>query len=438
MPGRWRRPFSLSSRRKTGHVLSEPIDEELLSSERLKYFHPTQPSQILDGRFKIIAKLGFGSGSTVWLAENLAFKKWFKSSVPRYVSIKIPALDANAADEIGWLRLISNANPSHEGLSHIRTPIDVFDLQGEGGTHTCLVFEPMRETLFQFQRRLPRQRLGLPIFKAYMFCLLQALDYLHTECRLIHTDIKDDNIMVTIEDDSVLKDLVYYYKFNSQPRHVRSEDGRVIYLSHDELGGLRGTTILPRLADFNLCFPGLPDNRGHISPIQSHRYRAPEVFLGCPWSYSADIWNLGLMMWNLLEDISLFNRPAGDDGEYDAHVHLAQMVSVLGDPPKLLIERERMCRKAKLGRVIINQKGKECETMNEFWGGPFFDSNGFIIRKELVKEGKKLSDMVTELTGEEKRLFVDFAASMLQWLPEKRKTAKELLQHPFFESIKIG
>lgn len=45
-----------------------------------------------------------------------------------------------------------------------------------------------------------------------------------------------------------------------------------------------------------------------------------------------------------MEDISLFNRPAGEDGEYDAHVHLAQMVSLLGDPPKELIERERFFR----------------------------------------------------------------------------------------------
>ncbi|QLI65411.1 Dual specificity protein kinase [Metarhizium brunneum] len=359
-------------------------------------------------------------------------KRWVKSSGPRYVSIKISALDANAADEIRCMKLISKANPSHEGLSHIRTPIDVFNLQGECGTHTCLVFEPMRETLFQFQQRLPRQRLGPPIFKAYMFCLLQALDYLHTECRLIHTDIKDDNIMVTLEDDSVLKDLVQYYKTNSQPKHVRNEDGRVTYLSHDELGGLRGTTLLPRLADFNLCFPGLPDNRGHISPIQSHRYRAPEVFLGCPWSYSADIWNLGLMK-ILACSTGLLARTANT-----TRVHLAQMVSTLGNPPEALVQRERMCRKAKLGKIIISQKGKECETMNEFWGGPFFDEDGCIIRKDLVEEGKKLSDMVTELVGEEKEQFLDFAACMLQWLPEKRKTAKELLKHPFLDPLRIS
>jgi hypothetical protein len=45
-------------------------------------------------------------------------------------------------------------------------------------------------------------------------------------------------------------------------------------------------------------------------------------------------------MWNLLEDISLF-RPADDGGEYDAHVHLAQMVSLFGDTPEKVIERER-------------------------------------------------------------------------------------------------
>ncbi|KZZ90479.1 protein kinase domain protein [Moelleriella libera RCEF 2490] len=241
--------------------------------------------------------------------------------------------------------------------------------------------------------------------------------------------------MVTIEDNSVLEDIVHYYKANSQPRHTRSEDGRVTYLSHDEFGGLRGTTILPRLTDFNLSFPGLPDNRGHLSPIQSHRYRAPEVFLGLPWSYSADIWNLGLMMWNLLENTSLFNRPAGEDGEYDAHVHLAHMISVLGDPPETLIRRERMCRKAKLGRIIINQKGEKCETMNEFWGGLFFDEAGRTIRRDLVKERKQLSDAVTELAGQEKKQFLDFAGSMLQWLPEQRKTAHELLQHPFLKDM---
>lgn len=31
--------------------------------------------------------------------------------------------------------------------------------------------------------------------------------------------------------------------------------------------------------------------------------------------------------------------------------------------------------------------------------------------------------------------YLDFASGMLQWLPEKRKTAKELLQYPIFNSL---
>ncbi|KAJ4157003.1 hypothetical protein NW754_008645 [Fusarium falciforme] len=46
-----------------------------------------------------------------------------------------------------------------------------------------------------------------------------------------------------------------------------------------------------------------------------------------------------------------------------------------------------------------------------------------------------MSDMVTELTGQEKDDFVDFTGNMLQWIPEDRMTAKELQRHPFLEEV---
>lgn len=61
-------------------------------------------------------------------------------------------------------------------------------------------------------------------------------------------------------------------------------------------------------------------------------------------------------------------------------------------------------------------------------------TTGKIARKDLI-DRKKLSDTITELAGDEKEAFLDFASSMLHWLPEKRKTAKELLRHPFFDSL---
>jgi serine/threonine protein kinase len=35
------------------------------------------------------------------------------------------------------------------------------------------------------------------------------------------------------------------------------------------------------------------------------------------------------------------------------------------------------------------------------------------------------------LEGEEKELFLDFIRSMLRWRPEDRKSATELLKHPW-------
>ena len=60
---------------------------------------------------------------------------------------------------------------------------------------------------------------------------------------------------------------------------------------------------------------------------------------------------------------------------------------------------------------------------------------GQILRRDLVQPGKSLADTVTELEGNEKEAFLDFASCMLHWLPEKRKTAKELLKHPFLDSF---
>lgn len=71
LPAFWSRCFCVSSPRSTAHEINEPIDEELLPGDRLRCFHPTHPGEVLNGRFKTIAKLGYGAGSTVWLAENL-------------------------------------------------------------------------------------------------------------------------------------------------------------------------------------------------------------------------------------------------------------------------------------------------------------------------------------------------------------------------------
>ena len=47
---------------------------------------------------------------------------------------------------------------------------------------------------------------------------------------------------------------------------------------------------------------------------------------------------------------------------------------------------------------------------------------------------RKLEDTVTGLEGEKKEAFLDFVRGMLQWRPEDRKTAAQLVDDPWLRS----
>ena len=83
--------------------------------------------------------------------------------------------------------LISMTDTSHRGRSLIRTLIDSFEVKGPEGSHSCLVYPPMRESLSVYQQRFDGRKMPLPLIKTYFRALLIWLDYLHKECRTVHT-----------------------------------------------------------------------------------------------------------------------------------------------------------------------------------------------------------------------------------------------------------
>lgn len=47
----------------------------------------------------------------------------------------------------------------------------------------------------------------------------------------------------------------------------------------------------------------------------------------------------------------------------------------------------------------------------------------------------KLEDMEQRLEGENKEKFLNLIKAMLQWRPEDRNTARELLEHPWLQGV---
>lgn len=77
-----------------------------------------------------------------------------------------------------------------------------------------------------------------------------------------------------------------------------------------------------------------------------------------------------------MENKDLFRHIRSSQGAYDPRAHLAEMIALLGPPPKRLIDRELRWSEVKWSHAIPNSEDELCHTAREYFGGPFFDSEG--------------------------------------------------------------
>ena len=67
----WQQPWPPSSAIVAQLDHSLPVEEEKTPFYRPDRFYPARLGQILGARYQLATKLGYGSGSTVWLARDL-------------------------------------------------------------------------------------------------------------------------------------------------------------------------------------------------------------------------------------------------------------------------------------------------------------------------------------------------------------------------------
>lgn len=66
-----RRPWPKSSAVVPQLDLSVPVEEEKTPNYHADRFYPIHLGQVLNGRYQVATKLGYGANSTVWLARDL-------------------------------------------------------------------------------------------------------------------------------------------------------------------------------------------------------------------------------------------------------------------------------------------------------------------------------------------------------------------------------
>ncbi|KAK3669305.1 hypothetical protein LTR78_010804 [Recurvomyces mirabilis] len=364
--------------------------------------------EVLDHRYQVTAKLGCGAHSTVWLARDLWYWRW-RPDV--YVAIQVSV--TGDTDEAGAgpeepvkLQHISAANRRHPGRDLVSIILDNFHLKGPACQHLCMVFEPLRELLGLIKYKFTTEMISVPLPKVVARQVLQALDYLHNECHIIHCDLSESNIIFNFAEKyrhSILDQHSKDERTDSLP--VKRLTDRVIYLPHNDFGPLVPHIGAAIVLDFDSSVRGDSDeDRNH--DIQPQGLTAPEVMLRAGWSYSADVWIFGALICGLMGGEPLFddaNRKHWQ--EFSEPLSMARMIAFMGPPPTELLERS-----ARLAN--------------------FFEGDVFKF-PQLVPEDCSFDTFFARVEGDEKEEFVAFAKRMFTWLPENRATAAELLADPW-------
>ena len=174
----------------------EEEEEEEEKDYKKGGYHPVHIGDVFqNGHYTVVRKLGWGHFSTVWLClqptgQPCALK--IVKSAPHYTE--------TALDEIKLLQRVCEASPQHPHRQYVVELYDSFQLRGPNGLHVAMAFEVMGPNLLHLIRQYRHKGIPLQMVRRIACQLLKGLDYLHSQCGIIHTDLKPENILLSVAD----------------------------------------------------------------------------------------------------------------------------------------------------------------------------------------------------------------------------------------------
>jgi serine/threonine protein kinase len=376
-----------------------------------------RPGDILNNKYQIINRLGRGKFSIVYKCLENATHKTYAVKVYRHGSDNREYFDNEVSV---FMKLWEDTLPckyllhGYEIFSHL-----MYDSKRcFSSVHPCIVFDLLGESVYDLIKKLDS---GLPIqdSKRLMLEVLHGLDFLHKR-GIIHTDIKTENINLTIPIDQ-LND-------NSQLSIVITDMGSAT-----------------------------PSDKLFSTKTGTKEFNSPELIFQQQYTTAADIWSFMCLCFELLTGDGLFNLDDGEDNEEggeddddgdegeDEYIsvmsdtansigssnesyssdgsdeddddyfltleldHLVLIAQLLGNAPKSISKNARNHYNTK-GNIKGNPKITRV-SLNQL----LVDNYGFSKKEALQIE--------------------EFMFLGLKYVPSERWTADKLIKHPFLSSI---
>ncbi|KAH3765529.1 Protein kinase dsk1 [Pelomyxa schiedti] len=363
-------------------------EDEGFADYKIGGYHPVRIGDVYHHKYKILSKFGWGHFSTVWQAMDMTTGDLVALKIVKSAQHYTEA----AVDEIQILEVITSNDPgSTKCCAHL---LDHFRITGPHGTHVCMAFEVLGSNLLDLIKAYRYRGIPTPIVKYITAQILIGLDYMHTTCKLIHTDLKPENCLLF----NKIQPSTHYF-----PRQ-RSQ---------------MSSTVGFELNNFNVKIIDFGNanwvHKHFTNDIQTRQYRAPEVIIGCPWDTSVDMWSMACMVFELCTGDLLFEPQLGDTFSKEDD-HLAQMIELLGDIPHSMMvsgscwhryfRHSSACTGNCSGRLLRIPR----------------DQLRFWPLDKVLKEKYRFDPAEADLLA-------DFLMSMLSFDPALRKSAHDCLNH---------
>jgi serine/threonine-protein kinase SRPK3 len=414
-------------------------DHEVWSDYRPGGYHPVRLGEVFRDRYVVTKKLGWGHFSTVWLAED---KTADATAQNKFVALKVvksaPVYAEAAVDEIDLLATVTNKATELGETPPVVTLLDHFVHEGPHGEHVCLVFEVCGKNLLHLIQQYNYKGLPLEMVKSVTREICEGLNFMHTKCEIIHTDLKPENVLMTAVRQSVkgnqvaedhteestyvtsAQDTTESKKKKRKSKKQRERERRKTEAQaaqtgagkEEEVGNPPETEVVEEscravVADLgNACWTF----KHFTDEITTREYRAPEVILKCGYDCPVDMWSLGCMVFELLTGDLLFDPKEGRGFPQDAD-HLCQMLELL-----CIDKFPDACTASSDCPELLNEDGSIIHFLPEqlkFWG----------LKDVLCDKYNFEPQMAEEVSA--------FLMPLLELDPSKRATAEQCLQHPF-------
>lgn len=295
--------------------------------------------------YNIICELGRGAFSIVWLAYDINTKKYYA------IKVQNPKQYGAGLMEIDTVKKLPSKS------DYFNTIIDNFTENYNNKKYLCSIWNLHASDIDTIIRKINnRNGFKLSTVKRIMKQLINAIYILHTKLKIIHCDIKTDNILIkgvndinnhiinkyneSNFDEKYLKGKEYFWKSKGKDlkdinQMKKDQKNKIRGIVHEEITNniLKDIENINKYSvnekyinNINVCLADFgshctEDEEYYSNSFGTRYYQAPEIILFGECSYPIDIWALGCTFYELLSGKLLFD-PIKDSKYSRDYYHL--------------------------------------------------------------------------------------------------------------------